>query len=156
MLGLLARGFACAYQRMMVLKGPQVHDGLMATGQVVCLVDDDQSVRESLAGLLRSVGIHVQGFASAEEFLSVLHRLAPSCLVLDVTMPGMSGGELQERLVAENRGIPIVFITARTEPALRARLLELGAIAYLVKPFAENDLLDAVDRALALGKGSTR
>ncbi len=126
----------------------------MATGEVVCLVDDDQSVRESLAGLLRSAGIDVRGFASAEEFLGALDGLAPSCLLLDVTMPGMTGSELQERLLAEQRAIPIIFITARTEPALRTRVLELGAIAYLVKPFAETDLLDAVDSVLGLGKGS--
>ncbi len=138
----------------MVRRRQEVHGAVMATGQVVCLVDDDQSVRESLAGLLRSVGIHVQGFASAEEFLCA--ELAPSCLVLDVTMPGMTGGELQEHLLAENRAIPIIFITARTEPALRTRVLELGAIAYLVKPFAETDLLDAVDTVLGSDKGSTR
>ena len=128
----------------------------MATGQVVCLVDDDQSVRESLAGLLRSVGLQVRVFASAEEFLRVVGELAPACLILDVTMPGMTGADLQERLLAEEQKIPIIFITARTESALRARVLELGAVAYLVKPFAESELLDAVDAVLGSGKGSIR
>jgi len=128
----------------------------MATGQVVCLVDDDQSVRESLAGLLRSVGLQVRVFASAEEFLRVVGELAPACLILDVTMPGMTGADLQERLLAEEQKVPIIFITARTESALRARVLELGAVAYLVKPFAESELLDAVDAVLGSGKGSIR
>ena len=121
----------------------------MAKGQTVCLVDDDQSVRESLSGLLRSVGQSVRAFASAEEFLSVLDELTPSCLILDVTMPGMTGPDLQQRLLQDQRGIPIIFITARTEPALRIRVLELGAVAYLVKPFSEAELLDAV-----LGSGA--
>jgi FixJ family two-component response regulator len=126
----------------------------MATGPVVCLVDDDQSVRESLAGLLRSVGLQVGVFASAEEFLRAPPELLPACLILDVTMPGMTGADLQERLLTEGRNVPIIFITARAEAALRARVLELGAVAYLVKPFAESELLDAVDAVLRSQKGS--
>lgn len=115
---------------------------------VVCVVDDDVSVRESLTELLRSTGYDARPFASAVELLAGDAPLFSSCAILDVTMPGMSGPELQDRLVALGHRLPIVFITARTEPALRARLLQGGALACLVKPFLEDDLLDAVRAAL--------
>lgn len=120
----------------------------MVSVAVVCIVDDDESVRESLTGLLRSVGLDARPFASAEEFLDGWDLTSTRCVILDVTMPGMSGAELQEHLIAAGSDPPIVFITARTEEALRKRLLERGAIACLVKPFPEQELLQAVSTAL--------
>jgi len=119
----------------------------MSSSRVVCIVDDDESVRESLSGLLRSVGFVTRPFASAEAFLSGHDHALTQCVILDVTMPGMSGAELQEHLLATGHEPPIVFITARTEQALHTRLLERGAIACLVKPFQEEELLAAVKAA---------
>lgn len=120
----------------------------MTAASVVCIVDDDESVRESLAGLLRSVGFETRPFASAEEFLAGFDPRRTRCAILDVTMPGMSGADLQEHLGVRGGGPPLVFITARTEPALHARLLERGAIACLVKPFAEEELFAALSAAM--------
>lgn len=120
----------------------------MTAAPLVCIVDDDESVRESLTGLLRSIGYEARPFASAAEFLAGRDAEVASCAILDVTMPGMSGADLQERLVALGYELPLVFITARTERALHARLLERGALACLVKPFQEEDLLSAVKAAV--------
>jgi FixJ family two-component response regulator len=117
----------------------------MAQLEVVCVVDDDESVRESVAGLLRAFDFDARQFASAEEFLAAPEQSA-ICLILDVTMPNMSGEELQLQLRLDGRRIPIVFITARAEPVLHARLLDQGATACLVKPFQEDALLEAVRR----------
>lgn len=119
----------------------------MAVGPLVCIVDDDDSVRESLIGLLRSVGFETRAFASAEEYLAGRDSSVIECAILDVTMPGMNGADLQEQLLREGHRTPLVFITARTEPALHARLLERGAVACLVKPFHEEELLAAVKTA---------
>lgn len=119
---------------------------------IVCVVDDDESVRESLTGLLRSFGFDTFPFASGEDFLAAPVRQRADCLILDVTMPGMSGAEVQERLLEEGQPPPIVFITARIEDALRARLLEKGAVACLVKPFQEGDLLSALKAAMQARK----
>jgi FixJ family two-component response regulator len=110
---------------------------------IVCVVDDDESVRESLTGLLRSFGFDTYPFASGEDFLAASVRRRADCVILDVTMPGMSGAEVQERLLSEGPP-PIIFITARIEDSLRARLLARGAVACLVKPFQEGDLLRAL------------
>jgi FixJ family two-component response regulator len=122
----------------------------MAATSLVCIVDDDESVRESVAGLLRSVGLKTRAFTSADEFLAVYEGSLIGCVILDVTMPGMSGADLQEHLRAKGNSPPIVFITARTEPALHARLLERGAIACLVKPFQEEELFAAVHTATGM------
>jgi len=116
---------------------------------VICLVDDDESVRESVTGLLRACGLQALPFASAEEFLAAEERARADCLIMDVTMPGMSGVELQERLLLEQPSLPIIFVTARVEEALRARLMARGAVACLVKPFEEEDLLSALDVAIS-------
>lgn len=121
----------------------------MSRAPVVCIVDDDESVRESLTGLLRSTGCKTRPFSSAEEFLAGYLPLAADCAIIDVTMPGMSGADLQEHLLATGSQLPVLFITARTEPSLHARLLERGAVACLVKPFDEEDLLAAVRAATA-------
>jgi FixJ family two-component response regulator len=120
----------------------------MKVDSVVCIVDDDDSVRESLAELLLSAGLPTQTFASAESFLARSEPERAACLILDVTMPGMSGPELQERLLVEKRRLPIVFITAMTEERVRTRVLGRGALAWLVKPFGDEELLSVVRAAL--------
>jgi FixJ family two-component response regulator len=118
----------------------------MESGSTVCIVDDDESVRESLTGLLRSFGFDARSFESAEDFLA-MRPLKADCVILDVAMPGMKGTALQEHLLLESKPLPVVFITARTEEALRTRLLERGAIACLFKPFSSETLLLAVQEA---------
>ena len=116
---------------------------------LISIVDDDESVRESLQGLVRSIGFEVQGFASAEEFMNSGRLGSTSCLILDVRMPGMRGPELQQWLVASSYDIPIIFITAHGDDAeARSRALKGGAVAYLLKPLSEEAVLDAVNTAL--------
>jgi FixJ family two-component response regulator len=115
---------------------------------MVCVVDDDDSVRESLGGLLAAVGYSVDVFASAEDFLASATLPRADCLILDVRMPGMSGPELQRELSARRHGIPIVFITAHGEERICAELRAAGAVDCLLKPFTEEALLSAVERAL--------
>ena len=115
---------------------------------LVSVVDDSESVRESLPDLLRHVGFDVKAFASAEEFLASDAVNETSCLVLDVGLPGMSGPELQQELRRQGRALPIVFITAQGDASLRPRLLAAGATACLFKPFTDTVLLNAVDAAL--------
>jgi FixJ family two-component response regulator len=120
----------------------------MAARWLVSVVDDDESIRESLPDLLREFGFEAGAFASAEDFLGsgVLDRT--HCLLLDVAMPGMSGPALQQELTRRGRTIPIVFITAHADEGVRARLLQAGAVDCLYKPFTESALLDAVTAAL--------
>jgi FixJ family two-component response regulator len=115
---------------------------------LVSVVDDDESVRESLPDLLRELGFAAQAFSSAEEFLLSPHIDETRCLLLDVAMPGMSGPDLQTELARRPQKIPVVFITAQTDEAIRSRLLERGAVDCLLKPFSETALLDAIERAL--------
>jgi len=117
-------------------------------GQTIFLIDDDESIRKAVGRLLRSAGLIVETFASAEEFMRSPGMAAPGCLILDVHLPGLSGLELQQRLTAEGEGVPIVFITAYNDDQARERALRTGAIAFLQKPFEEQSLLDAVARAL--------
>jgi FixJ family two-component response regulator len=119
----------------------------MPARSLICIVDDDESVRESLLGLLCALGHDTQSFASAEDFLANGALSNVGCVILDATMPGMSGADLQDRLSAEERPIPIVFITARAEEGLLAQFMERGAVACLTKPFTEDDLLSAVAAA---------
>jgi FixJ family two-component response regulator len=118
------------------------------TRQTVSVIDDDASVRRALRRLLRSVGLTVETFATAEEFLQTPPEPAPDCLVLDVHLPGLGGLELHERLKAEGRYLPVVFITAFGTDQMRELALAAGAIAFLPKPFEEQVLLIAVERAL--------
>ena len=121
----------------------------MPQQSVISVVDDDESVRESLQGLIRSVGFAVQGFASAEEFIKSDRLNSTACLILDVRMPGMHGPELQRWLATNHHDIPIIFITAHgDDEEARARALRDGAVAYLLKPLSEEMLLDAVQKAL--------
>jgi FixJ family two-component response regulator len=122
----------------------------MAKRSLVSVVDDDESVRESLPDLLRQFGFAVQAFSSAEAFLASEVVSETSCLILDVAMPGMSGPELQEELIRRQQGIPIVFITANGDKTVRPRLLAQGAVECLFKPFSEAALLDALDAALRM------
>jgi FixJ family two-component response regulator len=115
---------------------------------MVSVVDDDESVRESLPDLLRQFGFAVQAFSSAEAFLAAEIVSETSCLILDVAMPGMSGPDLQEELIRRQRKIPIVFITASGDKSVRPRLLAQGAVECLFKPFSEAALLDALTAAL--------
>jgi FixJ family two-component response regulator len=116
----------------------------------ISVVDDDESIRESLRGLMRSIGFSANIFASAEEFLNSDHLRKTDCLILDVRMPGMNGLELQRQLMVSRREIPVIFITAHGDEEARARALEEGAVAYLFKPFSEDALLNAVHAALEL------
>lgn len=121
----------------------------MRTHALIAVVDDDESVRESLPDLLRELGFAVRAFASAEEFLASDCVDQARCLLLDVRMPGMSGPDLQQELLRRRREIPIVFITAQRDDTVRARVLEAGAVDCLFKPFSEGTLVDALDVALA-------
>ncbi len=119
------------------------------------VVDDDESVRESLPDLLREIGFAAQAFASAQEFLSSGCVERTSCLILDIAMPGMSGPELQQELKRRGYDIPIIFITGRKDEAIRARVLKQGAAAFLLKPFTDGDLLAAIKAALPGVRGLT-
>ena len=115
---------------------------------LVSVVDDDESVRESLPDLLRQFGFAAEAFSSAEAFLASDVIGETSCLLLDVAMPGMSGPDLQQELTRRHQQIPIVFITAHGDQTVRPRLLARGAVECLYKPFSESALLDAVGAAL--------
>jgi FixJ family two-component response regulator len=119
----------------------------MVIGPLISVVDDDESVRESLPDLLREFGFSAQAFSSAEEFLASDWLGQTRCLILDVTMPGMSGPDLQQELARRRQEIPIVFITAHRGEAVRPRLLANGAVECLFKPFSEAALLDALNAA---------
>jgi FixJ family two-component response regulator len=114
------------------------------TPRTIGIIEDDESVRRALRRLFLSMGFDVQAFVTAEEFLESLTQPLPSCLVLDVNLPGLSGLELQHRLCAEGRHVPIVIITAYASDKAREQALEAGAIAFLAKPFEEASLLQAV------------
>ena len=121
---------------------------MKVTGPLVSLVDDDESVRESVPDLLRELGFTAQVFSSAEEFLASDYIGQTQCLILDIAMPGMSGPDLQRELRLRGQHIPIVFITAQRDESMRPRLLAEGAVELLFKPFSETALLDALNAAL--------
>jgi len=112
------------------------------------VVDDDESVRESLPDLLREFGFAVRAFSSAEEFLASDCVEQTRCLILDIAMPGMTGPDLQQELKIRRQEIPIIFITAQRDETVRARVLEQGAAECLFKPFSDIALLDALNAAL--------
>jgi FixJ family two-component response regulator len=115
---------------------------------LISIVDDDDSIRNSLDNLIRSVGFHALGFSSAEAFLSSNQAHDTACLILDMRLPGMNGLELQRQIVAANWRIPIIFITSHANGDAEARALEAGAVDYLYKPFREEQLLNAIDAAM--------
>ncbi len=116
--------------------------------KLVCVVDDDESVRESLPDLIKEFGFPAQAFSSAEEFLSSGFVDETSCLILDIAMPGMSGLELREELKRDGREIPIIFITGQREESIRTRVLKQRVAGFLLKPFNDTDLLAAIKIAL--------
>jgi FixJ family two-component response regulator len=122
----------------------------MTKRSLIAVVDDDESVRESLPDLLREFGFSARTFASAEEFLSSGCVEEAHCLILDIGMPGMSGPELQQELQQRKQMVPIVFITAISDHLLRPRLLAQGAVECLLKPFSDTALLGALQAALRL------
>ncbi len=115
----------------------------------VLIVDDDPEFRDSVGRLLRSVGLHTQQFASVSDFLNADPSDGPSCLVLDIRMPGRSGLELQRDLAAANKQVPIIFITAHGDIPMTVQAMKGGAIEFLTKPFRDQELLDAVEAGLA-------
>jgi FixJ family two-component response regulator len=117
---------------------------------LVSIIDDDESVRESLPDLLNAFGLASQTFSSAEEFLAKDGISRSRCLILDIAMPGMCGPELQQELNRRKFKIPIIFITGHRDETQRSRLIEQGAIACLTKPFSEAAMLDALKSALQL------
>jgi RNA polymerase sigma factor (sigma-70 family) len=121
----------------------------MESEDVVFIIDDDASVRKSLERLVRSVGLQGRTFASAPEFLQCVPPDGPSCLVLDVRMPEVSGLALQETLAATGHSIPIIFITGHGDISMSVRAMKAGAVDFLPKPFNDQDLLDSVQEAIA-------
>jgi FixJ family two-component response regulator len=134
----------------------------MSTGRpTVFVVDDDLSMREALKNLLRSVGLEVQTYGAAQEFLASPLARGPGCLVLDVRLPGLSGLDLQRRLAEADIQIPIIFISGHGDIQMSVRAMKAGAVEFLTKPFRDQDLLDAVqdaverDRALRENRAET-
>ncbi|MET0254415.1 MAG: response regulator transcription factor [Luteibacter sp.] len=115
---------------------------------IVCIVDDDASVREALASLFRSVGLAVASFGSAADFLARENPDAPGCLVLDVRLPGVSGLDFQAQLAAMDNRLPIVFMTGYGDIPMSVRAMKAGALDFLAKPFRDQDMLDAVANAI--------
>ena len=122
----------------------------MSRQALVSVVDDDESVRESLPDLLGMFGFETRTFASAQEFLEFDRIRETECLILDVAMPGMSGPELQRELLRRGYSIPTIFITARTDECVRSELLSQGAVDCLFKPFSDTALIEAVEAALGM------
>ena len=115
---------------------------------VISIVDDDESVREATRSLVRSLGYEAVTFGSAEEFLESTQATDTACLITDVQMPGLSGVELQDRLIADGRCMPVIFVTAFPDERLQGHVLRSGAIGYLPKPFNEDLLIACIDAAL--------
>ncbi len=115
---------------------------------VVFVVDDDSSVREAIKSLIRSVGLSVETFETAQEFLRSKRPDAPGCVVLDVRLPGLSGLDLQRELAAHGISIPVIFITGHGDIPMSVRAMKAGALEFLTKPFRDQDLLDAIQQAL--------
>jgi FixJ family two-component response regulator len=118
------------------------------TEAIVFVIDDDRAVREAIKSLIRSVGMRVQTFVSAQEFLAGQRPDAPACLVLDVRMPGLSGLDLQLELARANIHIPIIFITGHGDIPMSVQAMKAGALEFLTKPFRDQDLLDAIKQAI--------
>jgi FixJ family two-component response regulator len=121
---------------------------------VIAIVDDDQSVREATKGLIRSLGYVAATFASAEEYLRSDRVIDTACLITDVQMPGMSGIDLQDRLISDGHQTPMIFVTAFPEAKIRARALKAGACGFLSKPFKDESLIECLDKAL-IGRASS-
>ena len=120
---------------------------------MIAIVDDDESVRKATRSLVRSLGYEAATFCSAEEFLESSQLTSTACLITDVRMPGMSGVELQDRLIADGHSLPTVFISAFSDERVQQRVLESGAVGYLRKPFEEDRLIECIETALK-GQGA--
>ena len=120
----------------------------MAKAQVISIIDDDPSVREATQCLVRSLGHSAQVFSSAEEYLQSGTVLNSSCVITDLHMPGMSGADLQDHLIAEGHRVPIIFVTAYFEERVRARVMDAGALGFLRKPFNDESLIACLHKAL--------
>jgi FixJ family two-component response regulator len=144
------------YQSPMDASHGEAHSWLVESHQetsaiersLVSVVDDDESVRESLPDLLKEFGFAASTFSSAEEFLASDCVRQTKCLILDVAMPGMTGPDLQQELIRRRQEIPIIYITADRDKTIRTRLLEQGAVECLFKPFSDTALLEALNAAL--------
>ena len=123
---------------------------------VVFVIDDDASVRDAIQSLMRSVGQHVESYASAQEFLRSKRPDLPGCIVLDVRLPGFSGLELQRKLADADIPIPIVFMTDHGDIPMSVRAMKAGAVEFLTKPFRDQDLLDAIQQALERDRAARR
>jgi FixJ family two-component response regulator len=121
---------------------------IQANGGLVAIVDDDDSMRDALTGLLKSVGLSASAFASAEEYLRSGEQHHTACLIADIRMPGISGLELQARLNAEDCRVPTIFITAHGDEAMRMQALRAGAVEFLTKPLDDRALLESVWAAM--------
>jgi FixJ family two-component response regulator len=121
----------------------------VADETLISIIDDDDSLRSALVGLVRSLGYRADGFANAEAFLVGDHAARSAAIVTDIQMPGLSGIELKERLIAQGCAAPVIMITARTEAGLQERAFASGALCVLKKPFAAEALIDCLERALA-------
>jgi FixJ family two-component response regulator len=120
----------------------------LVDGPLISIVDDDQLFRRSIERLVRSAGFRVEAFGSAEDFLRQGDLDRTACAILDMKLPGMDGLDLQQRLIARSRPMPIVFVSAHDDAIVRANALRAGAVAFLKKPFDDSTLLDALDRSV--------
>lgn len=123
---------------------------------IVYVVDDDESVRESIQSLIRSVGLHVEAFASAQDFLRSKRPDLPGCLVLDIRLPGFSGLQLQRKLADADIRIPIVFMTGHGDIPMTVKAMKAGAVEFLTKPFRDQDLIDAIQQAIETDRSARR
>jgi FixJ family two-component response regulator len=126
-----------------------------ASGAMISIVDDDKSIRDAAKTLVRSLGYEAATFASAEEFLESGQLDETACLITDVQMPGMSGADLQNHLIANGDRTPVIFVTAFPECGLRERVLCAGAVGFLSKPFREDSLIACLNKALGLRRSSS-
>ncbi len=126
------------------------------TDAIVFVIDDDPSIREAIKSLMRSVGMRVETFASAQEFMASSRPDAPACLVLDVRMPGLSGLDLQRELSEAGLTVPIIFITGHGDIPMSVRAMKAGAVEFLTKPFRDQDLLDAISQAVERDRAARR
>jgi FixJ family two-component response regulator len=129
-----------------------VPEGRLSKAPLIAIVDDDEFFRESMRGLMRSLGYTVEAFSSAADFLASRRLDETACLIADIQMPGMTGVELYARLIEAEHKIPTIFVTAYPDEARRARALKDGIVCYFLKPFDDNDLVDCVRKAVEGGE----
>ena len=140
------QGFSAA--RIPRRRGSTIEDQQLRTGPTISIVDDDESMRCAVKSLVTSLGFAACTFASAEEFLQSPRLDDTACLITDLQMPGLSGIELQKSLLAQDRHIPIIFMTAFSEERIRTRAMEAGALGFLSKPFESQTLITLIDKAI--------